>query len=108
MNPDPAPRRSARGQRPVPKNPDNVADPVLPEPVSEFASQQRSESAKKGWETRRDHKEGPGMKQRAQADAGALQASVRSVSACSSSCDALTWPSCRWGAQQGALRSNIQ
>lgn len=50
MGDTPAPCRSNCGQHPTPKDPMNAADPLFPDPPSDFESQQRSESARKGWE----------------------------------------------------------
>lgn len=55
MSGTPPPRRSSRRRQPTPKNPLNTADAPIPERRSAFEAQRRSESAKKGWKTRRNH-----------------------------------------------------
>lgn len=46
-------RRSNRGRHPKPPNPANAASPPILAWPSEFESQRRSESARKGWDMRR-------------------------------------------------------
>ena len=59
MGSTPNTRRSGRERRPTPRDPMNSAEPPIPNRPSVFKSQRRSESAKKGWQTRRDHKNNP-------------------------------------------------
>lgn len=55
MGDTPQARRSGRIRKPTRSNPMNVADPPIPERrPSTFEIQRRSESAKKGWEMRRN------------------------------------------------------